>query len=97
MARRFLHFPARGEYGGGSSAPARVTTLSSLTKEQKMKCNMGKGDRLFRAILGIVVLAAGLYFQSWWGLIGLVFLGTAMVRWCPGYVPLGINTAEKGD
>ena len=62
-----------------------------------MTCNMGRGDRLFRGILGIAALAAGFYFQSWWGLIGLIPLGTALVKWCPAYVPFGINTAGKGD
>ena len=37
-----------------------------------MTCNMGRGDRIFRGILGIAILVAGLYYQSWWGLIGLI-------------------------
>jgi hypothetical protein len=56
---------------------------------------MGSGDRVFRGIVGILALAAGLYFQSWWGLIGLIPLGTALVGWCPAYVPFGINTGAK--
>jgi len=60
-----------------------------------MTCNMGKADRMIRGILGIVILAAGLYFQSWWGIIGLVFLVTAFVSWCPAYVPFKINTGYK--
>ena len=62
-----------------------------------MKCNMGKGDRIFRVIMGIVLLGAGFYFKSWWGLIGLVPLGTAIVRWCPAYVPFGLSTAKKSS
>jgi len=62
-----------------------------------MKCNMGKGDRMFRGVVGIVVLAAGLFFQSWWGLIGLIPLGTSLVSWCPAYVPFGINTGPRTD
>lgn len=57
-----------------------------------MKCNMGRGDRMFRGIVGIIILAAGFYFQSWWGLIGLIPLITATVAWCPAYVPFGIRT-----
>ena len=60
-----------------------------------MTCNMGKGDRIFRVIVGIVVLGAGFYFKSWWGLIGLVPFGTALVNWCPAYVPFGFSTARK--
>ncbi|MCJ7630233.1 MAG: DUF2892 domain-containing protein [Longimicrobiales bacterium] len=57
-----------------------------------MTCNMGKGDRIIRGILGVVILGGGLVFQSWWGLVGLVFLITAIVAWCPAYVPFKINT-----
>ncbi len=60
-----------------------------------MKCNMGTTDRVFRAIVGIGVLGAGFYFQSWWGLIGLIPLGTALIRWCPAYVPFGWNTGAE--
>jgi hypothetical protein len=58
---------------------------------------MGRGDRVFRGILGIVILAAGLYFQSWWGLIGLIPVGTAFIGWCPAYVPFNISTRGKTD
>jgi hypothetical protein len=61
-----------------------------------MTYNIGKTDRALRGILGIVILGAGLFFGSWWGLIGLVPLGTAFVSWCPLYVPFGINTGSKG-
>ena len=60
-----------------------------------MTCNMGKGDRIFRGILGIVILGAGLFFQNWWGLIGLIPLITSIVAWCPAYVPFGLSTRPK--
>jgi hypothetical protein len=62
-----------------------------------MTCNMGRGDRIIRGIIGIVILAAGYLYGSWWGLIGLIFLGTALVSWCPAYVPFGINTGSKKE
>lgn len=62
-----------------------------------MKCNVGKGDRALRFIVGIVVLGAGFYFRSWWGILGLIILGTAVLRFCPAYVPFRINTAGKKD
>lgn len=62
-----------------------------------MSCNMGSGDRIFRGILGIVILGAGLFFQSWWGLIGLIPLATSIVGWCPVYVPFGWNTGPKSE
>jgi hypothetical protein len=60
-----------------------------------MTCNMGRGDRIFRGIIGIVILGGGLFFQSWWGLIGLIPLITSIVAWCPAYVPFGIKTGPK--
>ncbi len=57
-----------------------------------MTCNMGQGDRIFRGLLGLAILGAGFYFQSWWGLVGLVPLGTAFMAWCPFYVPFKIDT-----
>jgi sulfite exporter TauE/SafE len=60
-----------------------------------MKCNVGKTDRMFRFMLGIVIIAAGLYYQSWWGVIGIIPLLTGALRWCPPYLLLGINTDKK--
>jgi hypothetical protein len=60
-----------------------------------MTCNMGNGDRMFRGVLGVVIVAAGVFFQSWWGLIGLIPLFTSIFAWCPAYVPFKINTGAK--
>ena len=57
-----------------------------------MKCNVGKTDRLIREVVGLAILAAGAYYRSWWGLVGLVPLATAIFRFCPGYLPFGIST-----
>jgi len=62
-----------------------------------MTCNMGSGDRIIRGILGAMILGAGLYFQSWWGLIGLIPVGTAFIGFCPAYVPFGFRTGGKTD
>lgn len=59
-----------------------------------MKSNVGKADRIVRIILGLAIVAAGLYAQSWFGLIGLVLLVTAFVGWCPAYLPFGISTCR---
>jgi hypothetical protein len=57
-----------------------------------MKLNVGPADRVVRMVLGSAVVAGGLYFQSWFGLVGLVILGTALIGWCPAYPPFGIST-----
>ena len=56
------------------------------------KCNIGKTDRIIRILAGVVIILAGLYFGSWWGAVGVVPILTAIVRWCPGYVPFGFST-----
>jgi hypothetical protein len=60
-----------------------------------MRCNVGKTDRAIRIIIGIVLIAAGLYFKSWWGALGIVPLLTGALRWCPPYQLLGISTDKK--
>lgn len=62
-----------------------------------MKTNMGSADRVIRGILGIGILAAGYYFKSWFGLVGLIPLATAIVGWCPGYVPFGLSTCRPSS
>ena len=60
-----------------------------------LKKNMGKVDRVLRAILGIVVIVLGIYYQSWWGAIGLILLVTATISWCPIYVPFKLSTNKS--
>lgn len=60
-----------------------------------MKTNIGSSDRIIRFVLGIIIIALGLYYKSWWGLIGIIPLFTAAVRWCPLYLPFGISTFKS--
>lgn len=59
-----------------------------------MKANVGSFDRVLRALVGLSLLGAGLYFKSWWGLVGIVPLLTAIFRFCPAYLPIGLNTCS---
>jgi hypothetical protein len=59
-----------------------------------MKLNMGSWDRILRGIVGAVVIALGFYYNSWWGALGLIPLLTALVSWCPMYVPFGLSTKK---
>ena len=59
-----------------------------------MKLNIGSVDRTARVVLGLAIAAAGLYFKSWFGMIALIPLGTALVGWCPLYAPFGISTCK---
>ncbi len=60
-----------------------------------MKPNVGSIDRTLRYVAGIAILGAGFYSKSWWGLIGIVPILTATIRFCPAYVPLGMSTCAK--
>lgn len=61
-----------------------------------MKCNVGKTDRLIRVLLGLVLIGLGLYFNSWWGAIGVIPLVTATIGWCPLYLPFGWSSCSTG-
>jgi predicted RND superfamily exporter protein len=59
-----------------------------------MKTNVGKTDKLVRIVLGIVIIALGLIYESWWGLIGLIPLITGIAGRCGLYIPFGISTCK---
>ncbi len=57
-----------------------------------MQKNVGSAERVVRVIIGLAIIAAGVYYQSWWGAIGAVPIATGLLGWCPPYSLLGINT-----
>jgi len=59
-----------------------------------MKKNMGTADRIIRLVVGIAVGAAGLYFQSFVGLIAIPLVLTAAIGFCPAYLPFGFSTCS---
>lgn len=62
-----------------------------------MTCNIGRVEQVIRVLIGIAILAVGWYYQSWWGLIGLIPLITGIVRFCPLWRVLGISTCPSGE
>ncbi len=60
-----------------------------------MKANVGTIDRVVRIVAGLAVMGAGYYYQSWFGAIGLIFVVTGLLAWCPLYLPLGLKTNGK--
>ena len=60
-----------------------------------MKPNVGSIDRALRFIVGVAVLGAGYYYQSWWGLVGIVPLLTSVFLICPAYIPFGLSSCTK--
>jgi hypothetical protein len=57
-------------------------------------CNVGKTDKIIRSIIGIAAVVAGYHYHSWWGLLGLVVLLTAVFSFCPLYWLFGIKTCH---
>lgn len=60
-----------------------------------MNANVGGMDRAFRIVAGLVVLSLVFVLEGsarWWGLVGLVPLATGLVRFCPLYGLIGLNT-----
>lgn len=61
------------------------------------KTNVGTIDRIFRIVLGIVLIA--LVFvgpQTPWGWIGVIPLATGFLRTCPLYSLFGMSTCKLG-
>lgn len=60
-----------------------------------MKLNVGPVDRLLRIVIGLVVAILGIIFQSYWGVLGIIILGTGIFGYCLIYSLLGISTVPK--
>lgn len=60
-----------------------------------MEKNVGTIDKTIRIVVGIIIIGLGLYYRSWWGLIGIIPLVVAFVGFCPLYPPLHITTRKK--
>lgn len=59
-----------------------------------MKINIGSTDRIVRIIAGVLIIAVGFIYQSWWGAVGLLPLLTGFVKTCPAYLPFGLSTCK---
>lgn len=62
-----------------------------------MKANVGVVDQIIRIVIGLALLSLLLFIESNWkylGLIGIVPIFTAFIKFCPLYTLLGINTCK---
>ena len=62
-----------------------------------MTRNIGSMEKIVRVILGITILAFGLLYNSWLGLIGLIPIITASISYCPLWSLFGISTSKKSE
>ncbi|MDX1573964.1 MAG: DUF2892 domain-containing protein [Methylophaga sp.] len=60
-----------------------------------MQKNLGKWDSRIRIVLGSVIIAVALYYQSWWALLGVGLLINGLTQRCGGYALFGFSTAES--
>lgn len=61
-----------------------------------MKVNLGTIDRLLRLVLGLVLVVLALMkVIGAWGFLGVIFVVTALINFCPIYRILGISTKDK--
>ncbi len=59
-----------------------------------MKKNVGTVDMVIRLLIGIAIIAWGLYAGSWFGVIGLLPIATGLSGFCPLFSFLGINSCK---
>ncbi|HMW23926.1 MAG TPA: DUF2892 domain-containing protein [Burkholderiaceae bacterium] len=58
-----------------------------------MKTNVGGIDRIARIVIGALLIVLTLMGTiGVWGWIGVVLLGTGLLKTCPAYSILGIDT-----
>jgi len=60
-----------------------------------MQANVGNADRIIRIILGVALLSLVFILEGnarWFGLIGIMPIFTALMRWCPAYALFGMST-----
>lgn len=59
-----------------------------------LKKNVGYIDSVIRATLGVLIVLAGVYFQNWWGFLGLILVFSGGLSFCPIYKMAGIDTSR---
>jgi hypothetical protein len=61
-----------------------------------MKANVGSIDSIVRILIGVCLIGATLMgLIGVWGWIGVVAIGTGLFRFCPAYLPFGLNTCQS--
>ena len=63
-----------------------------------MKKNVGQVDRWIRIVVGVAILSLLVFLSGpirWIGLVGLIFIVTGIVGYCPIYGLLKIRTNKE--
>ncbi|MGK7370550.1 MAG: YgaP family membrane protein [Candidatus Halalkalibacterium sp. M3_1C_030] len=59
-----------------------------------MRHNAGRIDRSLRFLISLIIIAAGIYYQSLWGIVGIIPLVSGVTGFCPLYSIFGISTCH---
>lgn len=60
------------------------------------KTNVGNLDRMLRILVGVVLVALAITGKiGLWGYIGIVPIITGLLRTCPAYSLLGVNSCKR--
>ena len=61
-----------------------------------MEKNIGKTDKTFRVLIGVLIAAIGYYYDIWWlYLVALLPIISVVTGYCPPYKWFGMNTNKK--
>jgi hypothetical protein len=62
-----------------------------------MKVNVGSIDRILRIVVGLGLIGLAVAGTvGWWGYLGVILVLTGLVRVCPAYSLIGVNTCGTG-
>jgi len=57
-----------------------------------LKKNVGYMDSIIRVIFGALILSMGLFYDSYWGFIGLIPVISGAISFCPIYRMMRVST-----
>lgn len=63
-----------------------------------MRTNMADWDRIIRVVLGFIFIVVAIIKGSlWWilGSVGIIFIVTSIIGFCPLYAVLGFKTKHE--
>jgi hypothetical protein len=63
-----------------------------------MKTNIGSVERPIRILLGLLITSLAFWGpETPWAYVGLIFVATGAVKYCPIWHALGVDTNKKID
>lgn len=61
-----------------------------------MKKNVGYWDSIIRTIVGAAIVSLGMFYDNYWGLLGIILVFSGVVSFCPIYQIFKIETVKTG-